>query len=217
MAVLAGDVLLTLAFRALAGEPAAVSLLGETLIDIVEGQAADLAFEGRRRVSPAQCVEMAMAKTGALLGTSCALGAMFSGAGREQTDGLALFGRRMGLAFQHVDDLLGIWGDPAVTGKPVCSDLRSRKKSLPVAWALNSDTDAGRALAAFYVGDGPLPESALPLAAELVEAAGGREHSRAQADDLLARAVNGLHSMNLDPAATAPLVALAHLLAARDH
>ena len=46
------------------------------------------------------------------------------------------YGDHLGLAFQLVDDLLGIWGDPAVTGKPIWSDLRQRKKSLPVASAL---------------------------------------------------------------------------------
>ena len=54
--------------------------------------------------------------------------------------GLAAFGAHVGLAFQLVDDLLGIWGEPEVTGKPVRADLRARKKSLPVVAALNSGT-----------------------------------------------------------------------------
>jgi geranylgeranyl diphosphate synthase type I len=57
-------------------------------------------------------------------------------------------GVHVGLAFQHVDDLLGICGDPAVTGKPVHSDLRNQKKSLPVVAALTSETPAGHELAA---------------------------------------------------------------------
>ena len=78
---------------------------------------------------------MAAGKTGALLGASCALGAHAVAARSELTARLGAFGRSLGLAFQHIDDLLGIWGDPAVTGKPVYSDLQNRKKSLPVVAA----------------------------------------------------------------------------------
>ena len=60
---------------------------------------------------------------------------------------LAAFGAELGLAFQAIDDLLGIWGDPEVTGKPAAGDLRQHKKSLPVVAALASGGDAGRRLA----------------------------------------------------------------------
>ena len=98
----------------------------------------------RRTCSLAECLRHGRGKTGALLGCACALGALFgggdAGAGRARC---AASATALGLAFQLVDDLLGIWGDPAVTGKPVHSDLRSRKKSLPVVAALTSGT-AGR-------------------------------------------------------------------------
>ena len=57
--------------------------------------------------------------------------------------GLAAFGAQAGLAFQLTDDLLGIWGAPEITGKPVRLDLPARKRSLPVVAALTSGTDAG--------------------------------------------------------------------------
>ena len=75
--------------------------------------------------------------------------------------GLAGFGAHVGLAFQLTDDLLGIWGAPEVTGKPVRSDLRARKKSLPVVAALTSGTEAGRELAALLAQPEPLTEDEL--------------------------------------------------------
>jgi geranylgeranyl pyrophosphate synthase len=104
---------------------------------LVDGQGADVAFERRADVGLAECVTMAENKTAALLGCACALGALTGGGSDEQIDELRQFGEHLGLAFQFVDDLLGIWGDPAVTGKPVYSDLAGRKKSLPVVahWA----------------------------------------------------------------------------------
>jgi geranylgeranyl diphosphate synthase type I len=123
----------------------------------------------------------------------------------------------LGLAFQHVDDLLGIWGDPAVTGKPVHSDLRSQKKSFPVVAALASETQAGRELAALYRRDEPLSETDAVHAAELIDIAGGRAWSQAQADELLAQAMEELQSASPTPRAAAELGALARLATHRDH
>ena len=87
---------------------------------------------------------MAGDKTAALMACACTIGAVHVGAPPDAGDGLAEFGAHVGLAFQLTDDLLGIWGAPEVTGKPVRADLRARKKSLPVVAALTSGTPAGR-------------------------------------------------------------------------
>jgi hypothetical protein len=105
-------------------------------------------------------------------GCACAVGALFGGGNAEQVERLRRFGVHLGLAFQHMDDLLGIWGDPAVTGKSVYSDLRSRKKSLPIVAALTSDTSAGRELAALYHRDKAFSGTDLVHAAELIDIAG---------------------------------------------
>ncbi len=165
-AILAGDALLTLALDVLAasGHPAsgqAMRMLSAAVQDLVEGQSSDVAFERRDEVGLAECERMAASKTAALIGCACALGALFGGGDPERVQRLRVFGEHVGLAYQHVDDLLGIWGDPAATGKPVYSDLRSRKKSLPVVFALTSDTAGGRELAALYRGRGPLPDEDL--------------------------------------------------------
>jgi geranylgeranyl diphosphate synthase type I len=156
---------------------------------------------------------MAAGKTGALLGCACALGAELGGGSREQVEQLRGFGEKVGLAFQLTDDLLGIWGDPAVTGKPVFSDLQNRKKSLPVVAALTSGTTAGHELAALYLGEDPLD---LLRAAELIELAGGRTWAQTRAEELLAESLHHLHAVNPPPRAAAELTALAQLIAHRD-
>jgi geranylgeranyl diphosphate synthase type I len=78
------------------------------------------------------------------------------------------------MAFQVVDDLLGIWGGPTVTGKPAGADLARPKKTLPVVAALTSDDAAARELSALYRGTGPLDRDQVVHAARLVEEAGGR-------------------------------------------
>src|SRR5262249_57344394 len=96
------------------------------------GRGGAVAFERRDDVTWAECKEMAGKKTAALMACACSIGAIHVGAPPAVAMGLAGFGAHAGLAFQLTDDLLGIWGSPAVTGKPVRSDLRTRKKSLPV-------------------------------------------------------------------------------------
>lgn len=216
-AILVGDSLLTLAFEvlAMAGRPQAVRALASGVQELLEGQTADLAFERRAEVSVAECVRMAQGKTGALLGRSCALGALLGGAGEPEVTALRDFGGRLGLAFQHIDDLLGIWGDPTVTGKPVYSDLTSRKRSLPVVAALTSNTPSGTRLRALYDRDGPLDSDDLARAAEFIDLAGGRSWSRREADLLLASALAGLARADIRD--SSGLRALAHLIIHRTH
>ncbi|MFF4152181.1 polyprenyl synthetase family protein [Streptomyces sp. NPDC001651] len=179
-AVLAGDALFGLAVEALAGSGApAVRLLSRALGDLVRGQADDLLFTSRpwtgpERVRPREYRAMAEHKTGALLGCAAALGAVLGGAPPATVAALDRAGRHLGIAFQAVDDVLGIWGDPAVTGKPVHGDLRERKKTFPVLAAL--DSPASGELSA-------LLESAADPAeiADLVDRAGGRTAALAEA------------------------------------
>ena len=219
--ILAGDALHTLAMDVLAadGHEAAqdgMRMLSAAVLELISGQMADLDFETRNDVDLAECVRMAEGKTGALLGSACALGALFGG-DRGRAEPLRRFGACFGTAFQHVDDLLGIWGSPEATGKSIHSDLRSRKKSLPVVAALRSDTRAGRELATLYLRERELSETELVRAAELIEAAGGREWSRRQADDLLAHALRELHDADLVRRPAEELGALARFATHRDH
>src|SRR5262249_34988900 len=157
-------------------------LLGEVVQELVDGQVADLAFERRADVGLTECLRMAEAKTGALVGGACALGALFAEAPADTVAEMRRVRRGLGPAFQLVADLLGIWGDPDTTGKPVRSDLRCRKKSLPVVAALTSGTPAGTRFAELYHRDGELTEAELDQAAELIERAGGRAWCRDRAD-----------------------------------
>jgi geranylgeranyl diphosphate synthase type I len=220
-AIQAGDALLALAFGVLAGSghPAAVEatrMLNAAALSLVDGQVLDLTFERRADVSRSECLRMTRAKTGALMACACAAGALFGGGRPEQVEHLRAFGEHLGMAFQHVDDLLGIWGSPETTGKPVHSDLYSRKKSLPVVAALTSGTPAGRQVAALYRRADPLSGTDLAGLADLIDEAGGRAWSQALAGDELASARHHLRSANLVTQPAHELDALARLATHRD-
>ncbi|WP_406052715.1 family 2 encapsulin nanocompartment cargo protein polyprenyl transferase [Streptomyces virginiae] len=217
-AIITGDAMMALALRLLAEDPhpaaaAASARLAACIIELCAGQQADCAFEQRQEVSLEECLAMATAKTGALLGCACALGALYAGAGPDEVDAMDAFGREAGLAFQLIDDLIGIWGDPGHTGKPAGADLIARKKSLPVVAALTSGTAAGKELAELYAG--PMTGDDVRRAADAVDRAGGRDWAQAQAADRMGRAVQQLSRAVPDLGAAGGLLALAEFVTRR--
>ena len=219
-AILGGDALLALANEIIAEAPGpttpwAVRCLNATTRRLVAGQAADLQFESRTDVGLEECVEMAGDKTGALLACAASLGAVLADAPPALALGLADYGHHLGLAFQLVDDLLGIWGDPERTGKPLWSDLRSAKKSLPVVAALNSGQPEAAELRALLTSPEALTEADLVRAADLVVAAGGKDWAESEADAQLAAANASLASIDLAGDVRAELTAIAEFITAR--
>ncbi len=96
------------------------------------GQHLDLAFEQQSQVSEEAYLTMIGGKTSSLLATAAEVGARVAEAGAERVNAFRQFGHHLGMAFQILDDVLGIWGDPSTTGKPASDDLRAGKKTLPV-------------------------------------------------------------------------------------
>ncbi|MGQ0774000.1 MAG: polyprenyl synthetase family protein [Pseudonocardiales bacterium] len=220
---------------------AAARLLAEATRQLVRGQVQDMAFERRDDVTVAECLDMVSGKTGALFSVSTAIGAVLAGAKPEVVAALTTFGAHLGVAFQLLDDLLGIWGDPVITGKPVYSDLRSGKKTLPVTYALTHGGPAGRELAAWLaVPDCSLPDravaervvpdgqvadhtvacavdaAALRRAADLVEAAGGRAWAVAEAHRRVAAACHALTVVPIPDEPREDLTAIARFIVARE-
>jgi geranylgeranyl diphosphate synthase type I len=158
---------------------------------------------------------MAGDKTAALMACACTIGAVHVGAPPELAMGLAEFGGHVGLAFQLTDDLLGIWGAPEVTGKPVRADLRARKKSLPVVAALTSGAPEGAELKALLAREDDLSEDDLIRAADLVAVAGGKAWAEKEADDRLAAAAASLDGIGIPADVRAEFLAIAEFITAR--
>jgi geranylgeranyl diphosphate synthase type I len=175
----------------------------------------DLAFETRCDISLEECLDMAGGKTGALMSASAAIGAVLAGAPKRTVSALTTFGAQVGLAFQLVDDVLGIWGDPAVTGKPVFSDLRSRKKSLPVSYAI-SHPEHGAELAAWLAAPDVPDDASVRRAADLVQAAAGRDWALAEARRRMALAEAALSTVEIEARPRADMIELAQFIVDRD-
>lgn len=219
-AIIIGDAVMALAFDALLEEAsperaAAAADLARATAAMINGQSLDMSLHTRPGVSVADCWEMISLKTGALLAHASAVGAILAGAPDPIVAALRRFGDEVGRGFQATDDLLGIWGEPAVTGKPAGNDLRERKRSLPVTIALNSDTAAASELAQVLDGD-RISEDDIDRAADLIEEVGGRASTEAAARRCIDRAAEAVASVDIDAGAAVELQDMANFIVDRD-
>ncbi len=117
---------------------AAVSLLTESYLEMIEGQYLDMSYEGRRDIGMDDYLRMISRKTGALIRCSLNLGAVVGADDPRTIAALRECGRALGYVFQIRDDVLGVWGEEELTGKPVGSDIRRKKNSYPVVYAMEA-------------------------------------------------------------------------------
>jgi len=220
-AICAGDALVLLAHRLLLEDPgphrvAALRCLLEATETVIAGQTLDLAYEGDTSISVDDYLRMAGQKTSALLGGSAAIGAILAGADAGRIAALRDFGVSLGNAFQGVDDWLGIWGASERTGKPVASDLRRRKASLPIVLAMRSGTDAGDDLAAWMRRTEPVDDRAVARAMEWLAAVGVEPQLRARVQRELDHAREALACVDPPAGVRAELLELARFVGERE-
>ena len=142
--VLAGDWLYMQSF-AVALQQRNFQIL-DILIDLtqrmVEGELIQLTFNGNRRVSEADVLDIARRKTAYLFSGCARIGGVLGNASSEQQAALAQYGLSVGLAFQTVDDILDFSSNSKILGKPVVSDLKEGKVTLPIVYAMEQCTPA---------------------------------------------------------------------------
>jgi len=219
-AILAGDALLAMAQEALIDPPSperlrAAAALSMATAEMITGQAEDLAFERREDVGFDECIAMLEHKTAALLACACKMGAILGGGTDQQVDALGDFGHSLGLAFQAVDDILGIWGKPEVTGKQAWSDLRQHKKTLPMVAALETGGAAADALRRLLASDESSDDD-IARAAELIESNGGKDRALAVAAQSLEVALAHLDRIDAQLGPRRELEEIAGFITARD-
>ncbi|MDQ6930751.1 MAG: polyprenyl synthetase family protein [Candidatus Eremiobacteraeota bacterium] len=195
-AVNAGDALCALSFLALLNgarrfPPQRMTKMVERLhlahLAMCHGQSLDIAFEAQRLVPAQRYLEMIGGKTAALFAVSCELAAMAAGLGESEVHRYRALGSAFGVAFQVYDDVLGIWGDPQVTGKTAGSDIARRKKTFPIVWTLEGPPTPQRELIAqAYAGQGAMDAASVASVIAALDALGAREAARLAAANHLA-------------------------------
>lgn len=197
-AINAGDAMYTMAYSALSRLYATVSpeilprayeILEQACLDLTRGQYLDLAYEKQDHLSVDDYWPMVEGKTAALLGGCTSLGSLVGGAGEAVQSRFLEYGRCLGLAFQALDDWLGLWGDAALTGKSTESDLVAGKKTLPVLYGLQQNKDFARRWKA-----GPISAQDAPEIAKILASEGAQEYTLQAADRLTGQALDALRA-----------------------
>ncbi|PWH18206.1 MAG: polyprenyl synthetase [Anaerolineae bacterium] len=219
MAINVGDALFVLANQAVldlsARYPAeivikAARILQETCLDLTRGQYLDMSYQGRRDLQIEDYWPMIGGKTAALLAACTAIGALLGGADDPTQQAYRSFGHSLGLAFQVQDDLLGIWGDEALTGKSAASDLVEGKNSLPVLVGLSK-----RGKFAARWAQGPIHPEEVQEVADLLASESAYGYTYEAAKQMTDLALNSLRVADPQGEAGAALFELAEKLLSR--
>lgn len=179
---------------------------------LTQGQYLDLAYEQKGELSISDYWPMIRGKTASLLATCTELGALLGGANENEVNTYRLFGECLGLAFQVHDDILGIWGDSALTGKSAESDLITGKKSLPILYVLEKRNNFAKR----WKREGVKPEEVMELAEEL-KREGAYDYAKSEAEKLTQKALEWLGKLNFENPATEALKELSKQLTSREH
>ena len=220
MAINAGDALFVISNQAIIdltnSHPAstvvrAAAILHNTCLDLTRGQYLDMSYEERNDLTLADYWPMIAGKTSALLSACTWTGALLGNANDDGQEAYRLYGHHLGLAFQVQDDILGIWGDEAMTGKSTASDLVEGKNSLPVLFALGKN---GKFAERWK--QGPIAPSEVGAIASLLEKEGGRSYAEEIAHEETQKALLNLEKANPHGRAGAELFKLTNKLLKRE-
>lgn len=188
----------------------AAEILHNTCLDLTRGQFLDMSYEERNDLGVDDYWPMVAGKTAALLSACCHIGALLGGADEAKQEAYRSFGHYLGLAFQVQDDILGIWGDEAMTGKSAASDLVEGKNSLPVLAGLTAN---GRFAARWK--QGPIRANEVADVARLLSNEGGYSTAYEASRQMTDLALLNLYEADTQGEAGAALFELADKLLKR--
>jgi geranylgeranyl diphosphate synthase type I len=196
---------------------AAALAFDRACLALCEGQFFDLAFEERVDVHIDQYLQMIHHKTAALLAASAQIGTILATDEKETVNHSYRFGECLGMAFQIQDDVLGSWGDQQLTGKSAATDIRHKKKTLPIVYVLNlpGEQTAVNQLLHLYSQKEPLDEEAIETTLSILEETGARQYAEGMAKNYYNEALTSLAHMGADSAALSQLGDLAASLLGR--
>ncbi len=169
-----------------------IRLLTDVSALMIEGELDEYARSGDPGITEARYLEIVRNKTAALFGVCCRIGAILGLASPEEEEAVAAFGLNLGMAFQIVDDLLDFTGDAGVLGKPVLSDLREGRITLPLIHALGSADGAGQGRLRDLIGRKDLSAADGRAVIEALAGAGSFDHAAARARSYAERALEAI-------------------------
>lgn len=194
-----------------------MSVLQEATREMIEGQYLDVSYETVPEIGLHQYLEMIRCKTGALLRASIEIGALLADAGAPLRLRCRRFGEAIGRLFQIRDDMLGVWGVSETTGKPVGSDIRRKKKSLPIVMALSLAGQGDRkTLLSLYRQD-QMSDADVVRVRDIFDRLAVKARVQALADEAHQQAMVLAEAINFTDQGRTELLTVVNFLLERDH
>ena len=191
-------------------------VLDKACLTMIEGQCLDIGFEDQQEVSVEAYLDMIARKTGALLGAALHLGALVATDDKLQVGRFARCGHLLGLAFQIRDDILGVWGTADVTGKPVAADIRRRKKSLPVVYAMAMAQAEEREQLLRVYSQGTPGDEEVSVVLQLLDSHRAYDYCQQMAQERIEQALAELATADIEPSARRDFEAIAKFVLERE-
>ena len=186
-------------------------------LEMIEGQCLDLEFEGRTDITTGEYLYMIACKTGALIRCGLEIGALLADGDDAAVRAFARFGDGLGQAFQIRDDYLGVWGDEATLGKATGNDIRRRKKSYPVVFALERADGAALSDLRRIYSQTELEEDDVQRVLAVLDEVGAREQAQALTERAANRALEALSGIGLPSWARVEAEELVDFLSRREY
>jgi geranylgeranyl diphosphate synthase type I len=185
--------------------------IGNTMrAELMAGQYLDVVEQARGGGSVSRALRVARYKAAKYtVERPLHLGAALGGGPPAAFEALSAYGLPLGEAFQLRDDLLGVFGDPEVTGKPAGDDLREGKRTVLIALAVEAAMPAERERLQRHLGDPDLDDAAIEVVRDIVTTSGAAASVETMIADLVATSVAALANAGLEPVATDSLISLA--------
>jgi len=236
-AILSGDAMLILSYRLMteyrASDSESTSLgssamnqnvaralktFTEATLGVCEGQQYDMDFETRNNVKEEEYLEMIRLKTSLLLASAAKIGAELAGASEEDAQNLYEYGEKMGLAFQLQDDLLDVYGDPAVFGKKIGGDILCNKKTFMLIHAKSISNAEQESELNFWISEKDfVPEEKINAVRSIYDALDMQTICRKKIEELFALSLDALDKVNVSTEKKEFLREYAHQLMGRNY
>ncbi|MFQ6121540.1 MAG: polyprenyl synthetase family protein [Dehalococcoidales bacterium] len=191
-------------------------LIDETSLRLIEGQYLDISYESRFDISVNDYLSMIEGKTAALIACSLEIGALLGTDDKPVIESFRDIGRNLGLAFQIRDDIIGIWGDNKITGKPLGSDIWRRKKTFPILYALEKTGDGLRKELINVYQNGTVGEKGIVTVLRILESVGARPQAQKTAEKYCHEAIKAINKLALLASVKYELEEVAHFVVERN-
>ena len=194
-----------------------VHLLTKSYLSMIEGQYLDVAYEGHNDTGLTEYLDMISRKTGALISCSVHIGAVIGTKDALSIKAFQNFGRSLGYVFQIRDDMLGTWGEEKKTGKPVGSDIKRKKKALPIVHAMSQAKGTNQHQLKSIYAKNEISGPDVEVVLDIMTTVGSEAYAENLVQEHGSRAMEAIHVVDIPPSAKREISQIVEFLLIREY